>query len=188
MRRILDSVYAGGLIAACAAMVTIAVLVMVQVLGRIIDRAVILVGLEPPGISVPSLSEFGGFLFVAAACLALPATLRAGVHVRVTLALGLMGPRLGRALAALVLLAAIGLSAFATWHSIEQARDSWVFGTVAFGMLPVPLWLPQGVMGAGFALLLLALADELATLMRGSEPAFRRAEAGRQDNQAEGGH
>lgn len=182
MRRLFDAIYNGALIAACAAMVAIAVLVLVQVLGRIIDRVAILLGREPLGIAVPSLSEFGGFLFVAAACLALPATLRAGGHVRVTLALGLMGPRLGKLMTALVLLAALGLCGFAAWHSAEQMLDSWRFNTVSFGMVRVSLWIPQAAMTAGFVLLLVALLDELLALMRGGLPAFQRAEDGRKDS------
>ncbi|MCC5972018.1 MAG: TRAP transporter small permease [Pararhodobacter sp.] len=182
MRRFFDTLYTGALIAACAAMVAIAVLVLVQVLGRIIDRLAIWMGQAPPGIAIPSLAEFGGFLFVAAACLALPATLRAAGHVRVTLALGLMGPRLGRVFTGLVLLAALGLGSFAAWHSAEQMLDSWRFNTVSFGMVRVPLWIPQGAMTAGFGLLLVALVDELLVLLRGGEPAFRRAEEGRKDS------
>lgn len=185
MRRIFDTVYGGALVAACAAMVGIAVLVLVQVLGRIADRAALTMGLEPPGIAVPGLAEIGGFLFVAAACLALPATLRAGGHVRVTLALGLMGPRLGRAMTGLVLLAALALACFAAWHTGMQALDSWWFNTRSFGMIRTPLWIPQSVMTAGFALLALALADELLTLLRGALPAFRQAEDSRT---TEGGH
>jgi len=185
MRRFFDTVYNGALIAACTAMVAIAVLVLVQVSGRIIDRLAIWMGQAPPGIAVPSLSEFGGFLFVAAACLALPATLRAGGHVRVTLALGLMGPRVGRVFTGMVLLAALGLGGFAAWHSWEQMLDSWRFNTVSFGMVRVPLWIPQAAMTAGFVLLLVALVDELLTLLRGGLPAFRRAEEERSDS-AEG--
>lgn len=185
MRRFFDTLYFGALITACLAMVAIAVLVLVQVTGRIIDRVALGLGGTPPGINVPSLAEFGGFLFVAAACLALPATLRAGGHVRVTLALGLMGPRAGRLFTALVLLAALGLGGFAAWHSAEQALDSWRFNTTSFGMVPVPLWIPQTAMTAGFVLLMLALADELLLLLRGGLPAFRRAEEGRREG-AEG--
>jgi len=185
MRRFFDTLYTGALIAACASMVAIAVLVLVQVLGRIIDRTALMLGREPWGISVPSLAEFGGFLFVAAACLALPATLRAGGHVRVTLALGLMGPRMGRVFTGLVLLAALALGGFAAWHSGEQMLDSWRFNTVSFGMVRVPLWIPQATMTAGFVLLLVALTDELLTLLRGGTPAFRRSEEGRREG-AEG--
>lgn len=185
MRRFFDTLYNGALIAACTSMVAIAVLVLVQVLGRVIDRLAIWLGQAPPGINVPSLSEFGGFLFVAAACLALPATLRAGGHVRVTLALGLMGPRLGRVFTALVLLAALALGGFAAWHSAAQALDSWQFNTTSFGMVPVPLWIPQTGMTAGFVLLVVALIDELVVLLRGGTPAFRRSEEARRES-AEG--
>jgi TRAP-type C4-dicarboxylate transport system permease small subunit len=184
MRRVLDGIYNTALGAACAAMVLIAVLVMAQILGRLIDRLLMAAGVAPLGLSLPSLSDFGGFLFVAAAMLALPATLRKAGHVRVTLLLGLGGPGLQRAITGFALLVSIGLGAFATWHAAAQAIDSWRFGTTSFGMVPVPLWGPQAVMALGFGLLVLALVDELLTLLRGAVPAFRVAE----DSRSEGGH
>jgi len=179
MRRVLDGVYGAALMAACAAMVAIAVLVLVQILGRIADRVALMLGWAPPGLAVPSLSEIGGFLFVAAACLALPATLRAAGHVRVTLLLGALGPGPGRILTGLVLLAALGLAGFAAWHAGAQALDSLAFRSVSFGMVRIPLWIPQSVMALGFVLLVLALADELLALLRGRAPAFRQAEESR---------
>jgi TRAP-type C4-dicarboxylate transport system permease small subunit len=164
---------------ACLAMVAIAVLVLVQILGRVLDRALMIAGATPIGFSIPSLSDFGGFLFVASATLALPATLRAGGHVRVSLLLNIGGPKAQRVLGVLVLLAAIGLAGFATWHAGAQALDSWRFNAVSFGMVRVPLWIPQGVMTLGFALLLLALIDELVTALRGQVTAFQRAEDAR---------
>ncbi len=184
MRRILDSVYGGALVASCLAMVAIAALVLVQILGRVVDRALVLAGAAPIGFTIPSLSDFGGFLFVAGATLALPAALRAGGHVRVTLLLELGGARLRRWLDALVLVAALVLAGFATWHLGAQALDSWAFNSVSFGMVRVPLWIPQGVMTLGFALLVVALFDELVVLLAGQDPAFRTAEAAR----SEGGH
>lgn len=179
MRRLLDAVYGGALILACAAMVGIAVLVAVQVAGRLIDRILAALGAEPLGIAVPSLAEFGGFLFVSAACLALPATLRAGGHVRVTLGLGLMGPRLRVAATGLVILAGLALGLFAAWSSAAQAWDSWVYNTVSYGMVRVPLWIPQSAMTLGLALLVVALADEMVVLLRGGTPGFRAAEDSR---------
>ncbi len=184
MRRILDAVYDGALAASCLAMVAIAVLVLAQVLARVLDRALLLAGAAPLGLTIPSLSDFGGFLFVAGATLALPAALRAGGHVRVTLLLELGGARLRRWLDGLVLVAALALAGFATWHLGAQALDSWAFNAVSFGMVRVPLWIPQAVMTLGFALLMVALLDELVTLMAGRDPAFRLAEA----NRSEGGH
>jgi TRAP-type C4-dicarboxylate transport system permease small subunit len=165
-------------------MVVIALMVLVQIIARVLDRVLVLSGMTPLGFTVPSLSTFGGMLFVAAATLALPATLRAGGHVRVTLLTGKGGPLLRRMQAGGVLLAALGLAAFATWHSGVQALDSFRFNSVAFGMIRVPLWIPQGVMTAGFALLALALLDELQAIIRNQTPAYERAEA----NRSEGGH
>ena len=184
MRRLLDGIYATALVLACASMVVIALMVLAQILARILDRVLVVVGADPLGLTVPSLSTFGGMLFVAGAVLALPATLRAGGHVRVTLLTGLGGPRLRRVQAGIVLLVALGLAGFATWHSGAQALDSLRFNSVAFGMIPVPLWIPQGVMTAGFALLALALLDELLAILRDQTPGYAQAEA----NRSEGGH
>jgi TRAP-type C4-dicarboxylate transport system permease small subunit len=184
MRRLLDTLYAGALGVACLSMVLIALMVMAQILGRLIDRGLILAGATPLGLSIPSLSDFGGFLFVSGATLALPATLRAAGHVRVTLVAGLAGARAGRALDGLALAAALLLAGFATWHLGAQAWDSFRVNAVSFGMVRIPLWIPQGVMTLGFALLVVALADELAAVLAGRDPAFRIAERTR----SEGGH
>jgi TRAP-type C4-dicarboxylate transport system permease small subunit len=185
MRKALDVLYAGAMFLACLSMVAIAALVLVQILGRVLDRVMLLFGLDPVGFTIPSLSDFGGFLFVAAATLALPYTLRAGGHVRVSLLLSVGGPWLQKAMTVLVLLAALALAGFAAWHSGAQALDSWQFNSVSFGMVRVPLWIPQGVMTLGFVLLALAVADELITALRGREPAFLRAENARSTG---GGH
>ncbi|WP_322894197.1 MULTISPECIES: TRAP transporter small permease [unclassified Yoonia] len=184
MRKVLDALYAVALAIACLAMVAIAVLVLVQILGRVLDRALIFAGATPLGFSIPSLSDFGGFLFVASATLALPATLRAGGHVRVSLLLNIGGPVVQRILGILVLMVALGLAGFATWHSGLQVLDSWRFNAVSFGMVQVPLWIPQGVMTLGFGLLLVAVADELVTALRGQVTSFQRAE----DQRSAGGH
>ena len=184
MRRLLDRLYASALAIACLAMVAIAALVLVQILGRVLDRVLIVAGATPLGFSIPSLSDFGGFLFVASATLALPATFRAGGHVRVSLLLNIGGPLVQRILGIVVMSVALGLAAFATWHSGAQMLDSWRFNAVSFGMVRVPLWVPQGVMTLGFGLLLVAVADELVTALRGQMTSFQRAE----DQRSTGGH
>jgi TRAP-type C4-dicarboxylate transport system permease small subunit len=179
LRRALDGLYGAGLSGACLSMVAIAVLVLAQVMGRIIDRAALALGRDPLGLAVPSLAEIGGFLFVATACLALPATLRAAGHVRVTLALGALAPGAARVLTGVVLVLATGLASFAAWHSAVQAMDSLTFASTSFGIVRVPLWIPQGVMTLGLGLFVVALVDELVTLIKGGTPAFRAAEAAR---------
>ncbi len=138
------------------------------------------------GFQVPSLAEIGGFLFVGAAFLALPATLRSAGHVRVTMLAQALPPAAARVVTALVLAAALALAVFAAWHAGVQAQDSWAFNSVSFGMVRIPLWIPQGVMTLGLVLFAVALADELVLALRGQTPAFRQAEAARGID--EGGH
>lgn len=186
MRRMLDLIYAGSLVASAVSLVTIAVLVFAQIGGRILDRVVIATGGETIGFQVPSLAEIGGFLFVGAAFLALPATLRAAGHVRVTMLAQALPDAAARIVTVIVLATGLALALFAAWHSGVQAQDSWAFNSVSFGMVRIPLWIPQGVMTLGLGLFALALADELVAAIRGGTPAFRQAEAARGVD--EGGH
>ncbi len=175
MRQILDRLYAGALALAAAAFAAIAALVLVQILGRLIDRAARAFGAPPPGITVPSLSEIGGMLFLAAVFLGLAGTFVRGGHVRVALLTKALPAGTARLIEALVLVVATGLCVFATWSSGLQAVDSWVFDSVSFGMVRVPLWLPQGIMTLGLVLLCIALLDGLASVLRGQTPAHESA-------------
>lgn len=185
IRRLLDRIYGAGFVLAALALVAIAVLVLVQVLGRVIDKTMLAMGQEPVGIAITSLSELGGFLFVGAAFLALAGTLRTAGHVRVTILARTVGPVSQRVLAGLVLMLALGLCGFALYSAGVQAWDSWTFNAVSFGMAKFPLWVPQAVMVLGLGLFWLALFDELMVILRGHEAAFLRAEA---EKGAQDGH
>jgi TRAP-type C4-dicarboxylate transport system permease small subunit len=178
MRGFLDTLYRSGLGLSALAFVAIAGLVLLQVMGRVLDRLLTALGLDAVGFAIPSLAEFGGFLFVAAAFLAMPATLRTGGHVRVTL-LSAALPGAARATEILVIAGAVGLAAFAAWHSTLKVADSLKVHAVSYGTIPVPLWLPQAAMALGLILFLVALVDELVTALRGGTPSFRAAEAAR---------
>jgi TRAP-type C4-dicarboxylate transport system permease small subunit len=179
LRRALDFIYATALVASAAALVSIALLVLYQIMGRILDRALVATGGEALGLQIPSLAEIGGFLFVGSAFLALPATLRSGGHIRVTMLVRNLAPLPARILTIVVLATALALAVFATWHSGLQMQDSWLFNSVSFGTVRIPLWIPQGVMTLGLALFSLALADELAYALVGKNPAFLLAQTGR---------
>ncbi|MET4104255.1 TRAP-type C4-dicarboxylate transport system permease small subunit [Roseovarius sp. MBR-78] len=180
IRRLLDRLYDAGFVLAALALVAIAVLVLVQVAGRVIDKTLLALGQAPLGIAITSLSEFGGFLFVGAVFLALAGTLRDAGHVRVTILTQSVPPGLRRVLAGLVLLLALGLGGFALYSAGVQAWDAWAFNAVSFGMARFPLWIPQGVMVLGLAIFWIALLDEALVVLRGGVPAFLRAEAAKQ--------
>ncbi len=184
MRRALDALYGTAMVGACLSMVAIATLVFVQVMGRVADRGLAFLGLPRWGIAVPSLAEIGGFLFVASTTLALAYTLRAAGHVRVTLLLRLVGPRGNKALTVLVLALGLALAVFATWNIGMRMVDARTMGRVSYGLLRIPLWIPQAVMTAGFAIFCVALLDELWAALRG-QPAFRAEEDRREHEGAE---
>ncbi|MGF6859886.1 TRAP-type C4-dicarboxylate transport system permease small subunit [Rhodobacteraceae bacterium MBR-64] len=180
MRRFLDGLYEAALGLAALTLAVIAALVTVQVAGRIIDRAALALGIDPPGIVVTSLAEIGGFLFVGAVFLALPGTFRAGGHVRVTMLARAISGSAARALTFVVLIAALGLALFALWSSGAQALDSWTYGAVSYGMIKIPLLIPQAAMTLGLFIFCIALLDEAITLLGGRNPAFLQAEDARE--------
>lgn len=180
MRKALDQLYGAALVGACLSMITIATLVFAEVLGRVADRFLMLAGVGRFGFTVPSLAEIGGFLFVAASFLALPATLRAGGHVRVTLALRAFGARGERAMNVLVLLVAIGLTCFALWSVWTMTYTSYLRGSLSIGIIAIPLWIPQAAMSTGLTVFAIALIDELVALLRGGNSAFQLAESQRE--------
>ncbi len=174
MRGMLDRLYAGAHWLACAALCIITTLVVVQVGARVLDVLLRTVGIPPLGFIIPSLAEFAGFLMVGATFLALASTLKRGVHIRVTVILGLIPQGGRRALNILVGIAAAVLFGFVAWHALLLTIDSFQVGSVSYGIIPVPLWMPQGVMTLGLAVFALALADEIWETIRTGVPGHER--------------
>lgn len=176
MRSALDALYrlAAGLAAAC--LVAIALLVLAQVLGRVIDGVRKAFGLDPLGLLVPSLAEIAGFLLVGASFLALAATLRRGDHIRVSILLQLVPKEIARYLNLWCLAVALGFAGYFTWHAAWLVYDSFIYSEVSFGIVPVPLWIPQTVMMIGIGVFTVSLLDDLLGAVAGGAPSFDRAQ------------
>jgi TRAP-type C4-dicarboxylate transport system permease small subunit len=177
MRGALDRFYGLALWCAAACLVAIALLVGAQVTGRIADGLLRLLGRPPYGFLVASLPEICGFLLAAASFLALAATLKRGAHIRVTILLNLLPERALRVFELWALVAGALFVAFIAVSLLELAYDSFRFGEVSYGLLPIPLALPQSVMALGALALLAALLDELVIAWRTGRPSFRRGES-----------
>jgi TRAP-type C4-dicarboxylate transport system permease small subunit len=176
MRSFLDWLYkaAGVLAAACLAL--IALLVVVQLGGRIVDGALKLVGLPPRGFVILSLAEFAGYLLAAASFLALAPTLKAGAHIRVTMLLSAVGEERRKPLEIVALIAAVIFSGFLTIALGRLALDSWRFNEVSTGLVPVQLVYPQAAMTLGLVILTVAFLDELGIVLARGRPSFRSSE------------
>jgi TRAP-type C4-dicarboxylate transport system permease small subunit len=162
--RFLDKLYAAGAILAAISLVLIAALTLSQVIGRMI------------GVLIPDAGDLAGYAMAASIFLALAHTFRSGGHIRVNLLLAHVGPRLRHALECwcLASLALIG-GLFAAF-SIKLVMDSYEFGDVSTGMMPMPLWIPQLSMAFGAVLLEIAVLEEFVRVVRGADPRYERAE------------
>jgi TRAP-type C4-dicarboxylate transport system permease small subunit len=176
MRVALDRLYAasGGLAAACLAV--IGLMVGAQLVGRIVDGIMRLAGLRPYGFIVEGLAEIAGYLLAASTLLALAPTLKAGAHIRVTLALSAV--RIGgrRILEILAFGVAAAFCGYMTARIGLLALDSWRFHEVSHGLVPLPLAWPQAVMAVGLLVMTIALLDELVVVARAGHPSFSAAE------------
>ncbi len=159
MRRSLDALYrvSGGLAALC--LVAIAALVALQVVARLLDAALGALGIPPTGFVVPSLAEVSGFLLAGATFLALADTLAWNVHIRVDLLTSRLPDALRRLLDAGVALLAAGLAGFAAYACAALAYKSFSYGDVSYGIVAVPLALPQSTLAVGLGILAVALVD-----------------------------
>jgi len=160
IRRGLDALYAVGAALAALSLLGIFLVMMGQVLLRELGR------------QFPAADDITAYLCVASAFGALAATFRRGELIRVGLLIERLGPGARRWAEALALvLAAIGC-AYALWWTAEDVRFSREIEDVAQGALAVPLWIPKLAMPLGAAILLVAVLDELATVLRGGRPGY----------------
>lgn len=175
LRASMDRLYRVSEILAAALVFLICAMILVQVALGVADRLAVAVGARVPGLSVPSYAELAAFFLAAAVFLGLAGALRAGAHVRVSLLLGAVPARLRRGMETACALLGCGIAGFFAWCAGLMTRDSWMFGDLSFGTLPIPMWIPQSTMVIGLAVLALAFLDLALTLLRGGEDPARSA-------------
>ncbi len=178
MRTILDTLYRLSGVAAALCLVAICLIVVAQVGGRIIDGIATMITGERIGLIVPSAAEFSGFFLAAASFLALAYTFRADGHIRVSLLITRIGGRPRHWFEVWCLAFAIVLAGFFTWNTILLVADSIEYGEVSYGMIPVPLWIPQSFMAFGLIVLTVALVDDMVRVLRGKKPSYENVEEG----------
>lgn len=176
MRLVLDRFYATTLWLAALCLVAIAVLVGIQVGARVLDLVLKLFGQPSINFVVLSLPEIAGYLLAASSCFALAGTLKAGAHIRVTMALSAIGEGGRRVLELLIHAVGAFLAAYLTLAMGLLAADSFRFNELSNGLIAIPLGYPQAAMTAGFAALTIAFLDELAEVLRRGRPSYRAAE------------
>lgn len=162
IRTVLDRLYllSGYLAAICLA--GIGVTIIVQIVARFFGKTA-------------DSTEAAGLLLAATTFFGLAYTFREGGHVRITLAIDRLGPRLRRGVEIFNCLVASGAVCFLAWNVIVLALQSHEYHDVSPGLLAMPFWIPQSAAAAGVTLFAVALLDELFWILAGRPPRYDRA-------------
>lgn len=164
MRRFLDRLYLGAAVIAAVSMAAICALMLAQAVGR------------EAGILIRGAEDIVAWLCAACAFLALGHTFRHGDLVRVGVFLDRLGER-ARWYAELIALSVTAIfTVYMLWAVSRFVYESWQFHELAQGLLPIPIWIPQTSLIVGIAIFLVAVLDELATVLRKQKPAYQVAE------------
>jgi TRAP-type C4-dicarboxylate transport system permease small subunit len=162
LRRLLESLYqAGGYLAAAAV-----VGVFVVMIGSALFRAM--------GWPTRGTNDVVAWLSAAAAFLGLAHTFKHGDLVRVSLLLEALSPRWRQRFELATLSVAAVFSGYLSSWALIGTYDSYQFGQLADGLIPMPMWIPQCSFVVGSALLLLAVVDELVMVALGRKPGYVR--------------
>ena len=145
---------AGGVLAGLA-LAGITALILAQIGARLM------------GAQIKSADDFAGWMLAASLFLALPMTLNAGDHIRVTVVSELLAPGPRRMLDSVVTALGVAAMLWATWQVLKYVQESWRYGDVSQGLIAVPLWIPQASMAVGMVLLTVALVERLVQRLAG---------------------
>jgi TRAP-type C4-dicarboxylate transport system permease small subunit len=124
---------------------------------------------------IQGLDAYAGYAIAATLFLALPASLRHGDHIRVTMVLQKLSPRALNVFEYWCLAAASALSVFFAWYAVRMVWQSYVFHDVSAGADATPMWIPQLLLALGVIGLAIAFIDALVSRMQG-RPFFEEAD------------
>ncbi|WP_447927220.1 TRAP transporter small permease [Vreelandella sp. EE27] len=162
----LDKLYRLGAWGAAACMIAICTLITLQVLFRLIDALLVLIGQGRLGISITGVSEMAGYLLVGATFLGLAYTFTHHAHIRVTLLISKLPSSVRVWFEVFGLVVALAISVALGYSLVGLARESLQYNDVSSGFLSLPLWIPQTVLIIGVGLLCLALTEALIITLR----------------------
>jgi TRAP-type C4-dicarboxylate transport system permease small subunit len=164
LRRALDFLYAASGAFAAVCLAAICILMLAQALGR------------GAGILIRGADDVVAWLTAACAFFALGHTFRRGELVRVGLWLEMLRPPARWWMEVIALSVTLAFVGYMAWAVAAFVYESWRFNEVAQGLIKVPIWIPQLSFVAGVLIFFIAVADELAAVLRGRKPAYQVAE------------
>lgn len=159
MLRLIDATGRMAGYAAAAMIVSIAVLVLTEIIVRNLFS-----------ISLTFAWDFSAYMMAGSIFLGAAFTLRSGGHVRVSLLTHNIPPKLAHVIDVLATLFALGVSAFASYALVLFAWSSFTSGRTSSTIDATPLVYPQGIIAIGAVLLTLQFLARLIRLIQREPP------------------
>ncbi len=169
MAQLVLRVYQGLLFLSCVSMVAAFGAVLLGVLAREMHW------------DIAGLDAYAGYAIACALFLALPATLRQGEHIRVTLLLDRLPARVRGGFEWLCLAAGLAIALTVAWFAARLVWVSWSTHDISPAADATPLWIPQIGMAVGCAGFALAFADALVARWQGRDFMVAQAESARSE-------
>lgn len=148
-RSILDRVYLVSGIIAALFLIAILSLIVIQMLARWTGEV------------FPGAPDYAGYCMAAASFFAFAHALNRGAHIRVSMLLNAVGPKVRRALDTWCFAIASGLGWYFSYYAAKATYWSWKFNDVSQGQDATPMWIPQSAMVIGSVIFAIALTDHL---------------------------
>jgi len=156
LRKAFDGLYMASGVAAALSLICILLLIVAQMMARW------------TGAIFPGAPNYAGYMMAAASFLAFANALNGGAHIRVSILLSAVPPKIKWMLEVWCFGIATAIIAYFVYYAFWFVYWSWRFNELSQAQDATPLWIPQSVMVIGGAILLVAFIDNLlAVLFKG---------------------
>jgi TRAP-type C4-dicarboxylate transport system permease small subunit len=169
LRRALDSLYQASGVAAAICLAGICVLMLAQAFAR------------EAGFLLRGADDISSWLCAASAFLALGHTFRHGELIRVGLWIERLNPPARRRAEIVALTVTALCMGYMVWAVTRFVYESWKFNEVAQGLIRIPIWIPQMSLVLGTLVFLIAVLDDLVSVLRDEKPSYQLAEEARRN-------
>ena len=129
---------------------------------------------RPVGFNIPAADDFVSWCMAAMAFLGLAHTFRHGEMIRVGLLIDRLPPGIRHRVELGCLAIGTVFVGFFAYYAVTMNYESYLFGDMSQGVVPIPMWIPQIGYSTGLVILFIAFVDELIHVARGHLPRYEK--------------
>ena len=165
MRRHLTKLYNVSGAFAAILIFAICLLVSAQVIANLITK---LFGTSV-ALTIPSYADFSGYFLAASSFMALAYTFKHDGHIRVLLVRDTLKANLKNTVDRFVLFIAAVTASYMTYYMALLTLEAYEFGDQSFGIVAIPLFIPQFFVFLGLLIFSISIIDNLFSSIKPEE-------------------